>query len=71
MIIDKNDVLALQTGCSQIALAKAGLTTPEVAILAGPGLQELCETVRMLYISYGSVYELETQILLAGDLDLI
>ena len=26
--------------------------------------------VRMLYISYGSVCELETQILLAGDLDL-
>ncbi len=25
----------------------------------------------MLYISYGSVYEFETQILLAGDLDLI
>ena len=25
----------------------------------------------MLYISYGSVYELETQILLAGDLDSI
>ena len=28
-------------------------------------------TYRMLYISYGSVFELETQILLAGDLDLI
>ena len=28
-------------------------------------------TYRMLYISYGSVCELETQILLAGDLDLI
>jgi four helix bundle protein len=27
--------------------------------------------VRMLYISYGSVCELETQILMAGDLDLI
>ncbi len=27
--------------------------------------------VRMLYISYGSVCELETQILLAGDLGLI
>ncbi|PQP35090.1 hypothetical protein C6A37_04380, partial [Desulfobacteraceae bacterium SEEP-SAG9] len=27
--------------------------------------------IRMLYISYGSVCELETQILLAGDLDLI
>jgi four helix bundle protein len=27
--------------------------------------------IRMLYISYDSVCELETQILLAGDLDLI
>ncbi|MBL7205394.1 MAG: hypothetical protein ISS63_13880 [Desulfobacteraceae bacterium] len=27
--------------------------------------------IRMLYISYGSVCKLETQILLAGDLDLI
>jgi four helix bundle protein len=27
--------------------------------------------IRMLYISYGSVCELETQILLAEDLDLI
>ncbi|MDY6831767.1 MAG: anaerobic carbon-monoxide dehydrogenase catalytic subunit [Thermodesulfobacteriota bacterium] len=43
----KNDVLVLQTGCSQIALAKAGLTTPEAAVLAGPGLQEVCEAVGM------------------------
>ena len=43
----KNDVLVLQTGCSQIALAKAGLTSPEAAIFAGPGLQEVCETVGM------------------------
>lgn len=43
----KNDVLVLQTGCAQIALAKAGLTTPEAAHLAGPGLQEVCETVGM------------------------
>ncbi len=43
----KNDVLVLQTGCSQIALAKAGLTTPEAAYLAGPGLQEVCEAVGM------------------------
>ena len=43
----KNDVLVLQTGCSQVALAKAGLTTPEAAHLAGPGLQEVCETVGM------------------------
>ncbi|MFZ2633109.1 MAG: anaerobic carbon-monoxide dehydrogenase catalytic subunit [Desulfosalsimonadaceae bacterium] len=43
----KNDVLVLQTGCSQIALAKAGLCTPEAAYLAGPGLSEVCETVGM------------------------
>jgi len=41
----KNDVLVLQTGCSQISLAKAGLLTPEAAHLAGDGLREVCETV--------------------------
>lgn len=43
----KNDVLVLQTGCSQVALAKAGLCTPEAAYLAGPGLREVCDTVGM------------------------
>lgn len=43
----KNDVLVIQTGCSQIALAKAGLYTPEAACLAGPGLREVCEAVGM------------------------
>ncbi|MEW5909565.1 MAG: carbon monoxide dehydrogenase, partial [Thermodesulfobacteriota bacterium] len=43
----KNDVLVVQTGCSQISLAKAGLTTPEASVLAGPGLREVCETVGM------------------------
>jgi anaerobic carbon-monoxide dehydrogenase catalytic subunit len=43
----KNDVLVVQTGCSQIALAKAGLYKPEAAYLAGPGLSEVCETVGM------------------------
>ncbi len=43
----KNDVLVLQTGCSQIALAKAGLTTPEASVFAGPGLREVCEAVGM------------------------
>ncbi len=43
----KNDVLVLQTGCSQVALAKAGMLTPEAAHLAGPGLSEVCETVGM------------------------
>ncbi len=43
----KNDVLVLQTGCSQISLAKAGLLTPEASHLAGPGLREVCEAVGM------------------------
>jgi len=43
----KNDILVVQTGCSQVALAKAGLYTPEAAHLAGPGLREVCETVGM------------------------
>ncbi|MBN1106639.1 MAG: anaerobic carbon-monoxide dehydrogenase catalytic subunit, partial [Deltaproteobacteria bacterium] len=43
----RNDVLVVQTGCSQISLAKAGLYTPEAAHLAGPGLREVCETVGM------------------------
>jgi anaerobic carbon-monoxide dehydrogenase catalytic subunit len=41
----KNDVLVVQTGCSQMALAKAGLTTPGAAAMAGVGLAEVCETV--------------------------
>ncbi|CAN2041972.1 Carbon monoxide dehydrogenase 1 [Candidatus Magnetomoraceae bacterium gMMP-15] len=43
----KHDVLVLQTGCSQISLAKEGLYTPEAACFAGPGLAEVCETVGM------------------------
>jgi carbon-monoxide dehydrogenase catalytic subunit len=41
----KNNVLVVQTGCSQIALAKAGLMRPDAAVLAGEGLAEVCETV--------------------------
>jgi carbon-monoxide dehydrogenase catalytic subunit len=43
----KNDILVVQTGCSQISLAKAGLCTPEAANFAGPGLKEVCEAVGM------------------------
>ena len=35
----KNDILVVQTGCSQIALAKAGLYRPEAAHMAGPGFE--------------------------------
>jgi four helix bundle protein len=37
----------------------------------GYGRKTTSDYVRLLYISYGSVCELETQILLAGDLNLI
>jgi anaerobic carbon-monoxide dehydrogenase catalytic subunit len=43
-----NDVLVVQTGCSAIACAKAGLMTPEAAERhAGKGLAEVCRTVGM------------------------
>ena len=41
----RNDILVLQTGCSQISLAKAGLLTPDASHVAGDGLKEVCETV--------------------------
>ena len=41
----KNDVLVVQTGCSAMAAAKAGLLVPEAAKYAGEGLAEVCETV--------------------------
>jgi carbon-monoxide dehydrogenase catalytic subunit len=42
----KNDVIVLQTGCSAMACAKAGLLAPEAAgLYAGGGLAEVCEAV--------------------------
>ncbi len=40
-------------------------------IAEGYGRKTTMDYIRMLYISYGSVCKLETQILLAGDLDFI
>jgi carbon-monoxide dehydrogenase catalytic subunit len=42
----RNDVLVIQTGCSAMAAAKAGLMTPEAAAAyAGEGLASVCEAV--------------------------
>jgi len=42
----RNDVLVVQTGCSAISCAKAGLLKPESAFeFAGRGLREVCEAV--------------------------
>ena len=44
----KNDVLVLQTGCSAMASAMAGLMVPEAARkFAGEGLASVCEAVGM------------------------
>ncbi len=40
-------------------------------IAEGYGRKTILDYIRILYISYGSVCELETQILLAGDLGFI
>ena len=40
-------------------------------IAEGYGRRTTADYVRMLYISYGSICELETQVLLAGDLNFI
>ncbi len=40
-------------------------------IAQGYGTKTTLDYIRMLYISYGSICELETQILIAGDLGLI
>lgn len=63
----KNDVLVLQTGCSQIALAKNGMLTPEAAHLAGSGLREVCEAVGMPpVLGLGSCVD-NTRILIAAS----
>jgi carbon-monoxide dehydrogenase catalytic subunit len=42
----RNDVIVVQTGCSAIACAKAGMLAPEAALrYAGKGLQEICRAV--------------------------
>lgn len=61
----KNNVLVVQTGCSQIALAKAGLDKPDAAVMAGDGLREVCETVGMApVLSLGSCVD-NSRILIA------
>ncbi len=63
----KNDVLVLQTGCSQISLAKAGFYVPEAASLAGDGLAEVCEAVGIPpVLGLGSCVD-NTRILIAAS----
>ena len=51
-------------------IRKSALSIPS-NIAEGYGRKTKADYVRILYITYGSVCELETQILLAGDLNYI
>jgi carbon-monoxide dehydrogenase catalytic subunit len=41
----KKDVLVVETGCSAIACAKAGLLLPDAADMAGGGLKSICKSL--------------------------
>lgn len=61
-----NDVLVVQTGCSALACAKAGLMVPEAAMeYAGDGLREVCETTGMPPVLHAGSCVDNSRILLA------
>ena len=63
----KNDVLVIQTGCSAMATAKAGLMVPEAAAkYAGKGLAEVCETVGIPPVLHLGACVDNTRILMAA-----
>jgi len=72
----KQNVLCLQTGCSAIASAKAGMLKPEIALAnAGDGLREVCEAVGIPPILHlGScvdntrILEAATEVIMEGGL---
>ncbi|MDP6437997.1 MAG: anaerobic carbon-monoxide dehydrogenase catalytic subunit, partial [Candidatus Brocadiia bacterium] len=62
----RHDVLVLQTGCSAIACAKAGLMRPEAAeTYAGQGLQEICRAVGIAPVLHAGSCVDNSRILLA------
>jgi carbon-monoxide dehydrogenase catalytic subunit len=72
----KRNVLLLETGCSAIGSAKAGMLKPETALeIAGEGLKEVCEAVGIPPILHlGScvdnsrILEAATEVVLEGGL---
>ncbi len=63
----RNDVLVLQTGCSAMACAKAGLMIPEAAAeYAGEGLASVCEAVGIPPVLHMGACVDNTRILMAA-----
>ncbi len=65
----QRDILVIGTGCWAIAAAKAGLMQTETAALAGPGLQKVCEALKIPpCIHMGSCVDCSRMLVLAGSL---
>ncbi len=66
-LLIKRDILVVGTGCWAIALAKAGLLTPEAATLAGDGLRSVCEALKIPPILHmGSCVDCSRMLVLTG-----
>ena len=65
----RQDILVIGTGCWAIAAAKAGLMQTEAAGLAGPGLKQVCESLKIPpCIHMGSCVDCSRMLVLAGAL---
>ena len=63
----KRDILVIGTGCWAIALAKAGLLSSDSAKLAGKGLQEVCNALKIPpFLHMGSCVDCSRMLVLAG-----
>jgi carbon-monoxide dehydrogenase catalytic subunit len=65
----RQDVLVVETGCSAIACAQAGLLKPEAAEQAGPGLKQVCTSLGIPPVLHmGSCVDCSRILVLAGAL---
>lgn len=63
------DILVIGSGCWAIAAAKAGLMQIETAQMAGPGLQQVCEALKIPpCLHMGSCVDCSRMLVLAGAL---
>ena len=65
----RRNILCVETGCSAIACGKAGLLRPEAASLAGDGLREVCESLKIPPVLHmGSCVDNSRILVLAAEL---
>ena len=65
----RRNILCVETGCAAIANGKAGLLRPEAAALAGDGLREVCESLKIPPVLHmGSCVDNSRILVLAAEL---